>query len=47
MQKRTIKNIALMNAAELQQTKKLCKSIMKKKLLEMAQYEYAKNVIPN
>jgi hypothetical protein len=40
-----IKSIVLMNAAELQQTKELWKSIMKKKLLEMAQVVDAKNVV--
>jgi hypothetical protein len=34
-----------MNAAELQQTKELWKSIMKKKLLEMVQVVDAKNVV--
>jgi hypothetical protein len=40
-----IKSIVLMNAAELQQTKELWKSIMKKKLLEMVQVVDAKNVV--
>gem|GEM_PF-5293227 len=44
MQKLIIKNIVVMNAAELQQIKKLWKSIMKKKQLGLVQKENAKYV---
>jgi len=43
-QKLIIKNIVLMNAAELQQTKELWKNIMKKKQLKMERLGNAKAV---
>jgi hypothetical protein len=47
MQKHIIKSIAQMIVVELQQIKKSWKNIMKKKLLRMAQKDYASNARPD
>ncbi len=44
MQKHIIKNTVQMIVVELQQIKKLWKSIMKKRQLRMEQKDFAKNV---